>query len=254
MNGVNWKTFGIMALSLAVLTASVIALGAVMESGIGAIAILAGAAALAIIGAAMIPFAYAAKLMAAALSSLEGVNLLGIGTGLAAISFSMIPLVTLSPFLPLIALGLVGIGLSLRLLAGPAERVGKAVTMIGEGMDSMVNNLAQLKNLELSSTIDQIRKLATAIEDLNKAINSVPDVKVEKLEKVAIKSNDLIAQPKAKSNEDMLSALDDIRAEVANLRKDFASGGISTKVSIGAQQLDVGMARELAFTGPLQSR
>ena len=70
LTGISWKTFGIAAASLGLLVLAAAALGALMMSGVGAAALLLGAAAIAILGASLIPAAYAMKLAGAGFKSL----------------------------------------------------------------------------------------------------------------------------------------------------------------------------------------
>ena len=66
---VSWGGVATGLVVLTALVAGVMALGAIMSSGIGTVAILAGAAALAILGVAMIPAAYAFELFGKALNN-----------------------------------------------------------------------------------------------------------------------------------------------------------------------------------------
>lgn len=65
---VTWKAVGAGIVVLGALVLAVMALGAIMSSGVGTIAILAGAAALAIIGLAMVPAAKAFQMFSQALN------------------------------------------------------------------------------------------------------------------------------------------------------------------------------------------
>lgn len=65
---VTWKAVGVGIVVLGALVVAVMALGAIMSSGVGTIAILAGAAALGIIGLAMIPAAKAFQIFGQALN------------------------------------------------------------------------------------------------------------------------------------------------------------------------------------------
>ena len=65
--GIDLGTLGIIGVALIGLTAAVFALGAIMMSGYGAAAIILGSIALAVMGAALIPLAYALNLVAPAL-------------------------------------------------------------------------------------------------------------------------------------------------------------------------------------------
>lgn len=251
MQGIDWKTFGIMAASMGVLILAVAALGAIMMSGVGTVAILAGAAALLIIGAAMIPFAYAAKLAAGAIKSLADVDIVKIAFGIGMLAASVMPLALLAPIFPVIALGLTAFSLALRFTAGPAERMGKAAQMLGEGLQTTVSSLMGLKNLDFITTFKQLRDLAVAIESVGKSIDTIPDVKVEKLQNIVVKSSEMSGAQEAKNNDEILKALDAIRASVEMLRASMEKGAISATVSIDSQKLDSAAARRLAFTGPL---
>jgi hypothetical protein len=70
LTGISWKTFGIAAASLGLLVVAAAALGALMMSGVGAGALLLGAAAIAILGASLIPAAYAMKIAGEGFKSL----------------------------------------------------------------------------------------------------------------------------------------------------------------------------------------
>ncbi len=70
MVGIGWKTFAIAASSIVLLTLAAAGLGALMASGVGAVALLLGAAAIATLGTSLIPAAYAMKIAGAGFKSL----------------------------------------------------------------------------------------------------------------------------------------------------------------------------------------
>lgn len=251
MQGLNWKTFGIAAASLGLLTAAVLGLGLIMESGVGTVAILAGAAALLIIGAAMIPFAFAAKIMAGAIKMLGDVDLVGIAKGLMALTVPLFTLATLTPFIPAIALGMAGLGLALRFIASPMERVGAAAANMGLGMEKTVNALSQMKDMGIVSIVQQFRSLANTITDVSRAVNDLPDIKLEKLQEVIVRATEFRLEGQEKSNEEVLKALDSIRAAVEALRASLEKGGISANVFVDSQRFDSATARALSFKGTL---
>lgn len=251
MQGVDWKTIGIMAVSLGILVLAVAALGAIMMSGVGTVAILAGAAALLIIGAAMIPFAYAAKLAAGAIKSLADVDIMKIAFGIGMLGAAIMPLALLTPLFPLIALGLTAFSLALRFTAGPAERMAKAAEVLGEGLQMTVNSLLALKGLDFSTTFKQLKDLSVVLGEIGRSVDAMPDIKVEKLQNIMVKSAEISVNQESKNTDEVLKALDAIRASVEMLRSSMERGGISANVAIDSQKLDSAAARRLSFTGPL---
>lgn len=245
--GVNWKTVAIMGVALVGIAAIATILGA------PPIAVLAEAGAFVLItlGAAALIFAGAAYVFAAAIKSLDGVNIPKIAMGIASLGIAITPLALIAPLLPAAALGLGMFSVALRFTAGPAERMGKAAEMLGEGLQTTVSSLVALKNLDLTSTFKQLKNLSVIINEVSKSANAIPDIKIEKLQNVIIKAAEVGASEQSKNTEDVLKALDTIRASVDALRASMERGGIAANVSIDSQRLDSGVSRRLSFTGPL---
>lgn len=246
-SGVNWKTVAIMGASLVGL--------AVIAGIIGAPPIAAlvetGAFVLLTLGAAALVFAGSAYIFSAAIKSLDGVNIPKIATGIASLGMAIIPLSLIAPMLPLVSIGLGMFSIALRFAAGPAERMGKAAEMLGQGLQTTVSSLVALKGLDFSSTLKQLKDLSVVISSVSKSVQEIPDIKVEKLQNIVIKAAEVGASQESKSTDDILKALDTIRAAVDNLRSSMERGGIAANVIIDSQKLDSAAARRLSFTGPL---
>lgn len=249
LQGVDWKTLGVMVVGL---TAMVVAVGALgLIASVAGPFLLAGALALLVIGAALIPFAYAAKLTASAIASLQGVDLLGVAGGLTAIGAASLMLFPAAIFLPSLAFGFGALGLALRFAAGPIERVGKASMDLGNGLEKTAAALATIAGLNLLAVIGQFKNLATAISEISEGINSIPDIKIEKIQDIIVKATTIGAQQNDKSNDEMIKAIAEVRDAIMSLKSSFEKGGISANVQLDSQRLDSGMSRRLSFTGPL---
>jgi hypothetical protein len=141
MKGVGWDTFFILGAGMLALTLAVAAIGAIMMSGVGAVAIIAGAAAFAILAIALVPLGYALQL--------AGTGFLLFATGLEKITGEMVTnlgdLIITLPKLALALLaftagGLVSGFLSLMSGEGPVEKIvkmGKAAKHINKMADSL---------------------------------------------------------------------------------------------------------------------
>jgi len=170
MNEVEWKAVGIMAVGLLLLVGAVAVLGKIMMSGVGAVAILAGAAALLILGAALIPFAYAMQLAAPAIEKFGEfiVNFAGVMvTALKAIIDGIIR------FAEIVGGTIVKV---FQTIGGIIESVGNAIANIYkavfEGFASLITSVANAISSTITSVGDAIVGVVTAIGD---AISGVID-------------------------------------------------------------------------------
>lgn len=245
LQGLDWKTVGIMAVSLTFLASAAALIGLASEL------IIPGAIALGLLGLALLPFAFSAKIFSASLKSLEGVDINGIAAGIMKLSTAMFPLMLITPMLLPLSIGLTGLGLSLRFISSPLERVGTASEKIGSGLNSAVDALLKISNINLINTIKQFQDLSLIIGEISRSINTIPDVKIEKLENIVIKATQLGVDQAGKANEEIIKALQDIKSAVDALKMSLEKGGISSNVFIDAQRLDSATARSLAFRGPL---
>jgi hypothetical protein len=243
--GVSWKTVGIIAVSLIGLAAAAVVFAAASE------VLLPGALVIAALGAALIPFAFAAWIASKALQSLSDVKLLDVAAGLVAIGAASLMLFPAAIFLPSLAFGFGALGLALRFAAGPIERVGKASMDLGNGLEKTAAALATIAGLNLLVVIGQFKNLASAISEISEGINSIPDIKIEKIQDIIVKATTIGAQQNDKSNDEMIKAIAEVRDAIMSLKSSFEKGGISANVQLDSQRLDSGMSRRLSFTGPL---
>lgn len=211
--------------------------------------VLLGAVVLAVVGVAFMAFGKAAEFVARALKSLEGVNLVKMAGGLALVGFAMLPLALITPIMLPLSIGLLAFGVALRFVVGPAERMGKASLMLGEGLSKAAAGLSEISHLSILGVIKQFKDLANIVSELSKEFNSIPDIKIEKIQDIIVKSSQMAGQAVDKANEQMLAALTDIKNSVDALRSSLEKGGIAANVMIDSQKLDSAAARTLAFKG-----
>ena len=131
-NTVEWKSLGKAGLALLGLVASVAALGAIMMSGVGAVAILAGAAALLTISVSLLAVGGAMKLIDSSMGGMTELvpmlsSLILLTPGLVALSVGV---TTLSASLLALSVGLAAVGVFLPVL-GALSSVG----IFGGGVD-----------------------------------------------------------------------------------------------------------------------
>lgn len=249
MQGVEWKTFFVMAASLAVLTGAVLLFGKITVAAWPVI--LAGAGAIAIMGAAMIPAAYAFQLFSKGIKSLAEVDLLSIADGLMAIVPPLGTLATMSIMFPLAAAGITLFGMAIRTMVGPVERMGIASKELGMGLSLAAQSLGQIANLGISNTISQFKSLSKVIQEINKIITEMPDIKLEKLQSIIVKTGEISSNQAQKSNEEIINALIEVKSSINALKSSLEKGGIPAIVYIDSTRFDSGVARSLAFRGPV---
>lgn len=244
--GTDWKAVfvGIGALSVLSLVAGIMGHFAPM--------ILLGALSIGALGLAMLPFAGAAWIMSKACQNLVNVPLLKIAAGLGALGMVAPLIIAAGTGLGLATPGFVAFSLAMRLMAGPAERLGQAMMNLGLGLKMTVQSMALLQTLSFTGTILQVRNLASAITDLSQSINAMPDIKIEKLKTFIIPSTPTVAEG-AKKGESMVDVLVAIKDGIDGLRNDMKNGVLTANVYLDSQKLDSGMARRLAYTGQLTS-
>jgi hypothetical protein len=144
--GVSWEAVGMAVVSMLALVGAVALLGAIMSSGVGAVAIIAGAAAMVIVAAAMLVLGYAIQEIA------KGFEMMG------NLTESLMGLITIGPMLmPLSAvLGLFGLGIA-------ALGIGLLMAVPGIlafGLASMV----------LVTAVPAISALATGLDTMMSAV------------------------------------------------------------------------------------
>jgi hypothetical protein len=137
MKGVGWGTFFMLGAGLLALTLATAAVGAIMMSGVGAVAILAGAAAFAILAVALIPLAYALSIAAGAFDVFMGAlmklndipmgKLFLLGPALLVLGTTVAIVGALSPLILLAALAIGALGVALIPLGIVFKLMGPAI-------------------------------------------------------------------------------------------------------------------------------
>lgn len=249
MQDVKWETFKIMAASLGVLTLAVVALGFLMGGAWELI--LAGAAAMVIIGVSLIPTAYAFKLFGQALELISKVDLMSIAGGLTAMVIPLFRLAMITPFLGAMAIGMTLFGLALRTVVGPVEKMGAASEKLGTGLDKAISALNRLSEIKIGDTLKQFQDLSETISNISKTISEIPDIKIGKLQDIIVKAGEMGTAQAQKSNEEIIAALKDVKLSIDAMRASLEKGGIHASVHLDSQRMDSAMARALAFKGTL---
>jgi hypothetical protein len=140
--------------ALGALTVAAIALGTVMESGVGAVAIFLGAAAIAALGVALIPAAYAMQMAG------EGMKLMG--DGLTQIVPQLSELAAVAPML--------------YATAGAIGAVSAALALFGAGQ-AVAGITSLFGKLTGSSPVEQLKELAGLGDGLQKTADSLDRIR-----------------------------------------------------------------------------
>lgn len=252
MEGVGWKTVGVMAVGMLLLVGAVAALGAIMMSGVGTVALLAGAAALLILGVAMIPFAAAAWIASKALQNLSEVRWLDIAKGIFAVGIQTPLILGMGLAMAVAAPGILAFSLALIPLSIMAKRAGDSMMNMGTGFKLIVDSIERLQNVSLINTILQVHSLAKAVTELSQALKTMPDIQVEKIERLQMRGAAAGETPAAGVKD--TAVVDEIRGmrdELKKLREDFANGTLRATVNMDSQKVDSAIGRTLEFKGAL---
>lgn len=212
--------------------------------------IIPGAIAIGILGLALIPFAAAAWIASKALQNLANVPLGAIASGLLQLGVASPFIAAAGLAMGLAAPGTIAFSLALRLIAGPAEKVGNAMKNLGIGMKMTIDSLTELKSLSFLTTISQLKSLTTVIRELSKAIGDMPEIKVEKLKTLALPQSGGVVD-KGNNKPDNVDTLSAIKDSIDGLRNDLKNGAINANVYLDSQKLDSAVGRRLAYTGAL---
>ena len=151
---VSWSAVGKAIVGLAALVLAVGAIGAIMMSGVGAVAILAGAAAMVVMAGALYVLGKAMQLFNDV--NYEGIGQLGVsfislGAGLAALGFSILAAVPAIAILGTLAL--LGPGLAL---------AGMGIERMAQGVGALASALKELETEKLENLSDFTVKAAVA--------------------------------------------------------------------------------------------
>ena len=248
MEGVSWKTVGVMIVSLVALAAAAAVIGIPAVAGL----IFVGALAIGALGLALIPFAAAAWIASKALQNLSEVKWLDIAKGIFAVGIQTPMILGMGLAMGLAAPGIIAFSLALIPLSLMAKKTGDAMMNMGMGMKMMVDSLERLQNISLIGTVLQVRNLAKAVTELSQAVKSMPDIEVEKIERLQMKGAAAgEAAPTQQKDTALVDEVRGMRDELKKLREDFASGTLKATVNIDSQKVDAATGRSLEFKGAL---
>ena len=165
---VSWEAVGMAVVSMLALVGAVALLGAIMTSGVGAVAILAGAAAMLVIAASVLVLGHALQAIGTGFEMMAS----GIGTlmpQLMSVATTIGGLVLLIPAIALLSYSLMGLSASLialgvaGVLAAPGLMMLSAVGTVSQGLNSLLGGGDEGGGSD-SDLITEIRGLR---EDLN---------------------------------------------------------------------------------------
>lgn len=226
-----------------------------LSSGIskmGSPGVLKGILAIALLGIAMIPFAFAIKKMTGLDWKSLGIAIVAL-IAFTAAAFALGALIA-GPGAILFGAGLIGfvaLGAALFVFGGAAMFAGKGMKGLGEGLKVTVDGFAALSNLNFFNTIRSVWSLVAAVTELSKALKALPDVNIDKLKMLADMPSlnmNVAQQPKPESNEDVVVAINDgFNKLISGIR----NGDLAANVFIDSQRLSSAVDRRIKFTGEL---
>ena len=175
---VSWEAVGMAVVSMLALVGAVALLGAIMMSGVGAVAILAGAAAMLVVASAVLVLGLGLQAIGTGFEML-GAGIMSLTPNLLAVGTSILGMVTLLPMIGLLSLGLVALAGSLAYLAlfgtlalpalmgiGVAMMMaGLGVTMLGNGLSLVGTGLQTISN-SISGIGDTIAGVGDVISNI----------------------------------------------------------------------------------------
>ena len=149
LQGIKWETLAMAAVGMLILVGALAVVGAIMMSGVGAVAILAGAFALVLIAAALAIAAVGLLIFAVAMQELAKVDwaaFSGIGGALAEVAgglalFALAGLLFLNPIMLLGMMLMIGTLAAIAIVLVP---LALALEMGGKGLDSMASGVLKL--------------------------------------------------------------------------------------------------------------
>jgi hypothetical protein len=168
MQGIEWKTLGVAIVTLIAFSAAAFALGALMMSGVGAVAFLAGAAAIAVLGAAMLVFGIGAKKVSEAMVPLAG-----------AFTSMLDPIKSLSEYGPkliLAAAGIAAVGVAMA-----AFGAGSAYAGVGVFVGKLFGGDTFGKLKDLAGMSDQLFIVADALKSIQESLASFANIDASNL-------------------------------------------------------------------------
>jgi hypothetical protein len=223
MKGVGWGTFFMLGAGLLALTLATAAVGAIMMSGVGAVAILAGAGAFAILAAGLIPLAYAMNL------AVPGLEQLGV----------VLATVATVPLANLVLLGPALIGMAAGFAALSA---GGLIGSVLDGLGSLFGGDSPVEKLvKMGDAAEHINKLNGSLETLPELL----DATLQKLGEISLDPFNKLAEGLAilKTSLDQFTVLDMAKfalfgGVLKGAPTSKASGGGGGKVVVAAPGLE----------------
>lgn len=244
MADVPWPV--ILAGSVAILA---LAGAAALLSG-ASLPMVIGAAALLVLGIAMISFAAAAWIASKALQNITSIKWDNLISGIE--NFPKTKFVLLAAALGAGAGGLAAFSLAAIPFAAAASLAGVGLMSMASGLNSSVEAIERLSKVNLSQTISQVGALAIAVGQLSSALNSMPDIQVDKIERLQLKGAAAGEAPTVvKPDSSMLDEMKAMREELCRMNSNLLSGKLVASVSMDGQKLDNATGRSLEFRGKL---
>jgi hypothetical protein len=264
--GVSWDGVLMGITTLGALTLAVLALGSLMMSGVGAVAIIAGAGALLILSVALMAMGVAMQLFAKAavtiMPFLEGIGKYDVGK-IAALAGAMTLLGLSFAALGLMIIPIMLGAAALTILSGSLMVFGLAATLAAKGMEGITKNIGTLLSFDPSrfesvakglDTIgsavmrmgagslmagvgEGISKIFGGESPLDKVMNITEKLNPEKLSSTAKAIKDLadsfkyFAEETGKLKEFDTDKLDSIIERMEKVREAESGGGLSNAVS-----------------------
>ena len=171
---VSWEAVGMAVVSMLALVGAVALLGAIMMSGVGAVAILAGAAAMLVVASAVLVLGLGLQAIGTGFEML-GAGIMSLTPNLLTVGTSILGLVGLLPMIGLLSIGLIALAGSLGYLALfgtlalPALMgIGIAMMMVGMGVTMLGNGLTMVGT--------GLQNIGSSISGITDTISGVGDV------------------------------------------------------------------------------
>jgi hypothetical protein len=226
-------------------------------SAMGQPEVFKGILAIGLLGLALIPFAFAMKLM----TGLSWKSLAVAAVGLIAFTaaaFGLGALLSTGVGALIFGAGVIGItalGVALIPLGFAAKLAGAGMKALGDGLKETVDSLIMLSQLSFSQTIKSLYELTSAIKAVSGALKTVPKVNISPLSKYAnqpIDINKVMPVGSKLVGGKKETSLDDVISAIQSMHDDFKKGVIkadSPALYVNAQKLDTALGRGLKFAG-----
>jgi hypothetical protein len=164
------------------------------------------------------------------------------------------------------------LGLALIPFAYSAKLAGQAMVLLGNGFTTIVSGMKDLQTITFTSTISQMYNLITAMKDLSKEIQAMPEFDFEKFKSMETRATamyipavtitpeatklevpetkPLVAEKLTPENMSMTEATGQKLYEVmCGIRDDLSKGKIQANTYMDGQLLSATLARQTEFRG-----